>query len=32
LPIEGDPSAVNEYWSWAASTGGLVISPAVTWP
>jgi len=32
LPIEGDPSAVNEYWSWAASTGGLVISPAVNWP
>ena len=32
LPIEGDPSAVNEYWSWAANTGGLVISPAVNWP
>lgn len=32
LPIEGDPSAVNEYWSWAASTGGLVISPAANWP
>ena len=32
LPIEGDPSAVNEYWSWAAGTGGLVISPAVNWP
>jgi hypothetical protein len=32
LPIEGDPDAVNEYWSWAALTGGLVISPAVNWP
>jgi hypothetical protein len=32
LPIEGDPEAVNEYWSWAALTGGLVISPAVNWP
>lgn len=32
LPIEGDPDAVNEYWGWAATTGGLVISPAVNWP
>jgi hypothetical protein len=32
LPIEGDSNAVNEYWSWAAGTGGLVISPAVNWP
>lgn len=32
LPIEGDPDAVNEYWSWIAGTGGLVISPAVNWP
>lgn len=32
LPIEGDPDAANEYWSWAASTGGLVISPAMNWP
>jgi len=32
LPIEGDPDAVNEYWGWAAVTGGLVISPAVNWP
>ncbi len=32
LPIEGDPDAVNEYWGWAAITGGLVISPAVNWP
>ncbi len=32
LPIEGDPDAVNEYWSWAALTGGLVISPAENWP
>jgi hypothetical protein len=32
LPIEGDPDAINEYWGWAAQTGGLVISPAVSWP
>lgn len=32
LPIEGDPDAANEYWAWAASTGGLVISPALNWP
>jgi len=32
LPIEGDPDAVNEYWAWAANTGGLVISPAANWP
>lgn len=32
LPIEGDPNAVNEYWSLAAGTGGLVISPAGNWP
>ena len=32
LPIEGDPDAVNEYWGWAAGSGGLLISPAVNWP
>ena len=32
LPMEGDPDAVNEYWRWAALSGGLVISPAVNWP
>jgi hypothetical protein len=32
LPIEGDPDAVNEYWGWAATTGGLLISPAGNWP
>jgi len=32
LPIEGDPDAPNEYWSWTASTGGLIISPAANWP
>jgi hypothetical protein len=32
LPLEGDPDAVNEYWGWAALSGGLVISPAVDWP
>jgi len=32
LPIEGDPDAVNQYWYWSATTGGLVISPANNWP
>ncbi len=32
LPIEGDPDAINEYWSWSATTGGLLISPALNWP
>jgi len=32
LPLEGDPDAINQYWSWTASTGGLVISPANNWP
>jgi outer membrane murein-binding lipoprotein Lpp len=32
LPIEGDPDAANEYWGWAALSGGLMISPAVNWP
>lgn len=32
LPIEGDPDAANEYWAWAATTGGLLISPATNWP
>lgn len=32
LPVEGDPDAINEYWSWSAATGGLLISPALNWP
>lgn len=32
LPMEGDPDAANEYWGWSATTGGLLISPAVDWP
>lgn len=32
LPIEGDPEAINQYWNWAAATGGLLISPASNWP
>lgn len=32
LPIEGDPDALNNYWGWASTTGGLVISPAANWP
>lgn len=32
LPLEGDPDAVNQYWLWTATTGGLLISPASNWP
>jgi len=32
LPLEGDPDAFNQYWAWAAATGGIVISPASNWP
>ena len=32
LPLEGDPDAINQYWTWTSSTGGLVISPAKDWP
>ena len=32
LPIEGDPEASPAYWSWASTSGGLLISPAETWP
>jgi len=32
LPIEGDPQAAPEYWRWTGATGGLLISPAESWP
>lgn len=32
LPIEGDPEAAVEYWLWTAASGGLLITPAETWP
>jgi hypothetical protein len=32
LPLDGDPEASPEYWGWTAKTGGLLISPAVSWP
>ncbi len=32
LPLEGDPGASVGYWLWAARTGGLMISPADSWP
>lgn len=32
LPLEGDPEAAYQYWLWASSTQGLVISPASNWP
>ena len=32
LPIEGDPEAAKEFWAWASDTGGLLMSPARSWP
>ncbi len=32
LPLEGDPQAPQAYWEWAGATGGLMISPAESWP
>lgn len=32
LPLEGDPAAADAYWQWSAATGGLLISPARSWP
>lgn len=32
LPLEGDPEAAPELWNWSAKTGGLLISPAKSWP
>lgn len=32
LPLEGDPGAADAYWRWSANSGGLVISPASSWP
>jgi hypothetical protein len=32
LPLEGDPQAAPEYWRWTYLTGGLLISPAESWP
>ncbi|MEH6524479.1 MAG: vWA domain-containing protein [Sneathiella sp.] len=32
LPLEGDPQAAPEFWRWTYSTGGLLISPAESWP
>jgi len=32
LPIEGDPDAAYAYWLWSASTTGMLVSPANSWP
>ena len=32
LPVEGDPQASPEMWKWASDTGGILISPAKSWP
>ena len=32
LPIEGDPDAAYAYWLWSATTTGMMISPAGSWP
>lgn len=32
LPLEGDPMAAPLYWTWANQTGGILLSPAPSWP
>ena len=32
LPLEGDPEAPGAYWHLAATTGGVMLSPAPSWP
>lgn len=32
LPIEGDPEASPAYWRWAATSGGMMITPGENWP
>ncbi|WP_440056718.1 VWA domain-containing protein (plasmid) [Pseudoalteromonas sp. T1lg65] len=32
LPLEGESQASSAYWQWASATGGMMISPARTWP
>ncbi len=32
LPIEGDPEAAYRYWIWTARSGGMLITPADSWP
>ena len=32
MPIEGDPDAPYAYWLWAATTTGMMVSPAGSWP
>jgi len=32
LPLEGDWAAADAYWKLAVATGGLMISPAPSWP
>ena len=32
LALEGDPQAAPLYWSWAASTKGILFSPKAGWP
>lgn len=32
LPIEGDPEAAPAYWRWAATSGGIMITPGEDWP
>lgn len=32
LPLEGDPEAAPAFWEWTSYTGGLLISPAPSWP
>ena len=32
LPMEGDPSAADLFWTLAGNSGGVMLSPAASWP
>ena len=32
LPMEGDPSAADLFWQLSRNTGGVLLSPAASWP
>ena len=32
LPLEGDPEAAPAYWNWTSQAGGLLMTPARSWP
>lgn len=32
LPLDGDPHAPFQYWFWSHNSGGMLLTPAETWP